>query len=118
MAKQKLKGLENLNRLVYSTDPHQPLEPEPEESITLTPSQQALRIWLETKHRGGKAASVVRGFVGSNDALEQLGKHLKQYCGTGGAVKDGEIIIQGDHRDKILAWLQKEGYSLAKKAGG
>lgn len=118
MAKQKLKDFGSLNRMVYSTNPDQPLEPEYEAKQTLSTNEQPLRIWLETKHRGGKAASVVRGFEGSQYDLEQLGKQLKHHCGTGGSVKDGEIIIQGDHRDKILAWLQKSGYSKSKKAGG
>jgi len=118
MAKQKIKGFESLNRLVYSTNPDQPLEPEAAPEETLPPADQVLRIWLETKHRGGKAATVVKGFVGSDDDLETVGKALKQHCGTGGAVKDGEIIIQGDHRDKVLAWLQKSGYNKSKKAGG
>lgn len=118
MAKQKLKDLGMLNRFVYSTNPDQQLEPEKEEVITICASEQPLRIWLETKHRGGKAASVIKGFVGNEDDLEQLGKQLKQHCGTGGSVKDGEIIIQGDHRDKILLWLQKAGYAKTKKAGG
>lgn len=105
------------NGFVYSTDPNFKLEEE--ESIeTLAPAQQKLRIWLETKHRGGKAASVVTGFVGNDDALEDLSKKLKAFCGTGGSAKDGEIIIQGDQREKILQWLLKNGYTQSKKAGG
>jgi translation initiation factor 1 len=76
-----------------------------------------LRIWLEKNHRGGKTASVIKGFVGSPADLEELGRTLKNKCGTGGSAKDGEIIIQGDHREKLLTLLQGMGYK-ARKAGG
>jgi len=106
----------NTSGIVYSTDPD--FKPEYETTPpqeTLPPSQQVLKIRLETKHRGGKAVTTVTGFTGSDDDLENLGKTLKTYCGTGGSVKDGEIIIQGDNRDKILMWMQKNGYTKAKK---
>jgi translation initiation factor 1 len=116
--KKKL-GLSDLGGLVYSTDPNFKIaEDSYPETDTLSPGQQKLRIWLETKHRGGKAVSVVQGFVGSLADLEVLGKQLKTNCGTGGSVKDGEILIQGDHRDKMLQWLLKNGYTQTKKAGG
>lgn len=102
--------------LVYSTDPNFRLgEEESEEQETLEPAKQVLRIWLETKQRGGKAVSLISGFVGTAADLETLGKQLKNFCGTGGSVKDGEILIQGDHRDKILGWLTKQGYAKTKK---
>ncbi len=113
---KKTKG--DRNGFVYSTDPNFRFEEDgagPAE--TLLPAQQKLRVWLETKHRGGKAATLVKGFAGQDDDLEELGKKLKSFCGTGGSVKDGEIIIQGDQREKILQWLQKAGYTGAKKAG-
>ena len=102
--------------MVYSTNPNYRIE-ESEAGTTLLPSEQNLRIWLEKGGRGGKTASVVKGFVGSEQELKDLGKKLKSSCGTGGSAKDGEIIIQGDHRDKILDILTKAGFK-AKKAGG
>ncbi|MGF7232138.1 translation initiation factor [Arachidicoccus sp.] len=112
------KNTSNTSAFVYSTDPNFSLNQDEENVKTLLPRDQKLRVWLETKHRGGKAASIVAGFVGSEDDLKELGKRIKNFCGTGGTAKDGEIIIQGDQRDKILQWLQKEGYKQSKKAGG
>ena len=110
------KKIESLGGLVYSTDPNFKLpEENTEEQETIEPSQQKLKIRLDTKHRAGKAVTLVEGFIGSINDLEELGKKLKSLCGTGGSVKDGEIIIQGDNREKILQWLQKNGYKLAKK---
>jgi len=101
---------------VYSTDPNFRFENEEEQSAeTLPAKQQKLRIRLDTKHRGGKTVTLIEGFVGKEESLEDLGKKLKNYCGTGGAAKDAEIIIQGDQRDKVLQWLLKNGYSNAKK---
>ena len=105
------------NGFVYSTDPSFKFEEETGPIETLAPAQQKLRVWLETKHRGGKAATIVKGFVGQEEDREELGKKLKGFCGTGGSVKDDEIIIQGDQREKVLQWLQKAGYTQAKKAG-
>ncbi|MFT4154129.1 translation initiation factor [Parafilimonas sp.] len=101
---------------VYSTNPDFSFRPAGNEAWeTLPAAQQKLRIKLETKHRGGKTVSLVTGFIGSEDNLEDLGKKLKNLCGTGGSAKDGEIIIQGDHREKILQWLLKNGYKQSKK---
>ena len=108
----------NSSPLVYSTDINFKIEEETDDIETLKPKEQKLRIWLETKHRGGKTASIISGFVGKIDDLEALGKSLKNACGTGGSAKDNEIIIQGDHREKILQWLLKNNYSQSKKAGG
>ena len=102
---------------VYSTDPDFKLDSPQEDVVTPAPNQQKLRIWLETKNRGGKAATVVKGFSGNEADLKDLGKRLKNFLGTGGAVKDMEIIIQGDQREKVLGWLQKEGFSGTKTAG-
>ncbi len=107
----------NKSGIVYSTDPDFSFDSgDDEEAETLPPAGQDLRIWLERKG-GGKVATVVRGYTGRLSDLEQLGRQLKSLCGSGGTVKDFEIIVQGDHRDKILAWLQARGYR-AKKAGG
>lgn len=103
---------------VYSTDPNFRMEEEQHSQETLAPSQQVLRVRLETKQRGGKAVTVVTGFIGTEEDLESLGKQLKNYCGTGGSAKDGEILVQGDQREKVLAWLLKNGYAKTKKMGG
>lgn len=100
---------------VFSTDPNFKFEEEQENTATLATAQQKLKIRLDTKHRAGKAVTLVEGFVGTDDDLQELGKKLKSFCGTGGSAKDGEIIVQGDQRDKVLQWLQKNGYKLSKK---
>ncbi len=77
-----------------------------------------LRVLLDRKQRRGKTATIVTGFTGNEDALAELGKSIKVACGTGGSVKDGEIIIQGDHRERVLEWLRDKGFSNVKKSGG
>jgi len=99
---------------VYSTDPNFQFQDEHSQSESLSPAEQKLTVRLETKHRGGKAVTLVLGFVGKNEDLEELGKKLKNYCGTGGSAKDGEILVQGDQRDKVLQWLVKNGYKAKK----
>ena len=101
---------------VYSTDPNFRFEEEEQaKAATLPPAQQLLKVRLDTRNRGGKAVTLVQGFVGTDEDLEDFGKKLKNFCGTGGSVKDGEAIIQGDQRDKIMQWMQKNGYTKAKK---
>jgi translation initiation factor 1 len=110
------KKMNSLGGLVYSTDPDFKLPGEnTAEQETSEPSQQKLKIRLDTKHRAGKAVTLIEGFIGTLADMEELGKKLKSFCGTGGSVKDGEIIVQGDNRDKILQWLHKNGYKSAKK---
>lgn len=100
---------------VYSTDPYFKFEQEQDTTTTLLPAEQRLKIRLDTKHRAGKAVTLIEGFIGKEEDLEELGKKLKSFCGTGGSAKDDEIIIQGDQRDKILQWLGKNGYKNAKR---
>jgi translation initiation factor 1 len=102
--------------IVYSTDPDFSSFDKAEAQITGMPAvEQKLKVRLDTKHRAGKAVTLVEGFIGSNTEKENIGKILKTFCGTGGSVKDGEIIIQGDQREKVLQWLLKNGYKQAKK---
>jgi translation initiation factor 1 len=101
---------------VYSTDPNFGFQNEEEQTAeTLPPQQQKLKIRLDTKRRAGKAVTLVEGFIGTGEDLQDLGKKLKNFCGTGGSAKDNEIIIQGDQRDKVVQWLVKEGYKNAKR---
>jgi len=99
---------------VFSTDPGFRFEHESGDQDTLPPGQQKLRIRLETKHRGGKTVTLVAGFTGTEEDQQELAKKLKGFCGTGGSVKDGDIIIQGDHRPKVLEWLLRNGYTNSK----
>lgn len=104
--------------VVFSTDSSFSFNEIENESLeTLAPGKQQLKLYLDRKNRAGKPVTIVNGFIGSDEDLEKLGSQLKKMCGVGGSVKDFEILIQGDFRDKILAWLLKEGYK-AKKAGG
>ena len=110
------KKRSNYSGLVYSTDPDFKLPADKVEEVnTLPQAQQPLQVRLDAKQRAGKVVTLVQGFQGRETDLEELGKKLKSYCGTGGSVKNSEVIIQGDNRDKILQWLQKQGYSKARK---
>lgn len=100
--------------LVFSTNSEFYQDYPGEGQDTLPKNQQKLRVRIETKHRGGKTATVVDGFAGSTGDMEALAKELKTKCGTGGSAKDGLIIIQGDYKEKIIAWLKDWGYVLTK----
>ena len=105
------------NRVVYSTNPSFEYQDESEERSTLPPNEQELKVFLDRKNRGGKTATLIKGFIGTQEDIEALGKELKSACGVGGSVKDGEIIIQGEKRDKVMAILEKKGYQT-KRVGG
>jgi translation initiation factor 1 len=107
------KNIPDKNGFVFSTDPGFNFQNDGSgDSETLPPARQRLRIILDTRHRGGKTVTAILGFSGKNEDLEILGKQLKQYCGTGGSVKDGQVLIQGDQTNKVRAYLQKEGYKI------
>ena len=101
--------------MVYSTYPDFIFEDDvQEETETLPKHSQKLRVAIERKNRGGKTVTVVKGFVGRDESLKELGRLLKTKCGTGGAVKDGEILIQGERKEQIITLLRAEGYSDTK----
>ena len=101
--------------VVYSTNPdYEYSDDSQEESDTLPKNQQKMRLNMERAGRGGKTVTLVKGFVGSDKDINALCKLLKQKCGVGGSVKDGEIIIQGDHRQRLVEILKKEGYTQTK----
>ncbi len=111
------KNKNTTSGIMYSTNPDFKFE-QPKQKTTMLPaSQQKLTVFRDSKQRGGKTVTVVTGFIGPDENLEALGKQLKTKCGTGGTVKNGEIIIQGDVRNKVLEFLLKEGYK-AKGSGG
>ncbi len=100
---------------VYSTNPNFSFEEESKVTETLPPAQQKLKVRLDTKHRAGKAVTLIEGYTGKEEDAQELGKKLKSFCGTGGSVKDKEIIVQGDQREKVIQWLLKNGYKNVKK---
>ncbi len=119
MAKDtKNNDWKNRLNVVYSTNPDFQYETEnTEEAETLSPNQQKLRVQLDRKNRGGKVVTLVTGFVGTDDDLKELGRMLKSKCGVGGSAKDGEIIVQGDFKQKVIELLKKEGYTQTKPVG-
>ena len=114
MAKSKKERI----NVVYSTNPSFSYQEEEEEvQDTLSKNQQKLYISIDKKQRAGKEVTLIEGFIGLEEDLKELGKVLKSKCGVGGSVKDGEIIIQGNFRDKIIELLKKEGYGVIRKGG-
>ena len=106
------------NNVVYSTNPNFQFETEEEETVdTLPKNQQKLYVSIDKKQRAGKEVTLIEGFIGSEDDLKDLGKTLKSKCGVGGTVKDGEVIIQGNFRDKVMDLLVKDGYQVKRKGG-
>ena len=112
MAKKKFTNV------VYSTNPNFQFEVEEEETAeTLPKNQQKLYVSIDKKQRAGKEVTLIEGFMGSEDDLKELGKMLKGKCGVGGSVKDGEVIIQGNFRDKVMDLLVKDGFQVKRKGG-
>lgn len=113
------KNKKNRTGIVFSTNPDFEYQyEENEEQEEIPANQQKLRVMIDRKQRKGKEVTLVTGFVGPDDELKDLAKFLKSKCGVGGSAKDGEIIIQGNHRDKVVDLLLDKGYSNTKKAGG
>jgi translation initiation factor 1 len=113
MKKQKSPDRDGI---IFSTDPgFRMVEDGGTEQETLSPQQQQLKVRLDKKQRAGKAVTLVEGYAGSIGDLEELGKKLKAFCGTGGSVKDGLILVQGDQREKVAQWLLKNGYPSTKR---
>ena len=109
------KNSKNTGGIVYSTSADFKPEIEEEENISVDPSQQHLKVRLDRKQRGGKTVTLIEGLRMSEVEIEDMSRQLKTYCGGGGSAKNGEIIIQGDHREKIVQWLIKKGFTKTKK---
>ena len=114
---KKINDLGALGGFVFSTNKDFEFDTNDEQQATLPNTEQRLEAHLDKKNRGGKIATVIKGFEGTDDDLKALAKQLKTLCGVGGSAKDGEIIIQGNFRDKIMDFLVKEGYKV-KRVGG
>lgn len=112
------KNKSDKHGFVYSTDPNFQFQHEEENAAeTLPPQQQKLMVRLDTKQRGGKTVTLIEGFIGTDEDLQTLGRSLKNFCGTGGSAKEGEIIVQGDQREKVAQWLLKNNYKNTKRIG-
>jgi translation initiation factor 1 len=119
MGKQNKDNWKKRLGTVYSTDPDFEFDYDNEQNAETTDAgQQVLRVSLDRRNRKGKAVTLITGFEGTDADLSQLGKMLKQKCGVGGSVKEGEILVQGDHRDKVVKILLEAGYSKTKRSGG
>ena len=109
------KNSRNSGGIVYSTSDDFKPEIEEEEMESLEPGKQLLKVRLDKKQRGGKTVTLIEGLQMNDQEIEDMSRQLKAYCGGGGSAKNGEILIQGDHRDKIVQWLIKKGFSKARK---
>ncbi len=114
---KKLNDLSALGAFAYSTNEDVYFDDEQDAQETLPNNKQNLEAIFSNKGRGGKTVTIIKGFVGTDEDLKKLGKLLKNKCGVGGSIKDGEIIIQGKHRDKIMEILKKDNYKV-KRVGG
>lgn len=115
MAKKSKKRID----VVYSTNPNFSFDDDnDDDNETLSNNQQKLKVLIDRKQRKGKEVTLVTGFVGSDEDLKILGKLLKSKCGGGGAVKDGEIMVQGNHFQKVFDLLIAENYNVKKVGGG
>lgn len=114
---KKINDLSALGGFIFSTNKDFEFDNNDEQQETLPNNEQRLEAHLDKKNRGGKVATVIKGFEGTDEDLKTLAKSLKTLCGVGGSAKDGEIIIQGNFRDKIMDYLAKEGYKV-KRVGG
>ena len=105
--------------VIYSTNPEFNYESEGNNSSleSIPNNQQNLKVWLESNNRGGKKVTIIRGYIGKEEDLVLFAKEIKSSMGTGGTAKDGEVVIQGDFRDRVITFLEKKGFK-AKKAGG
>lgn len=112
MAKKKLY---NNSGIVYSTDNNFSNSDQEETGNSLLPAEQKLKVVLDKKHRAGKVVTLVSGFVMKEKEIESIARQLKAFCGSGGSFDDNQVIIQGDHREKIVQWLKQKGYSKTVK---
>ncbi len=118
MAKKKINSLSDLGGFVFSTNENEDFSDLTESDLnSILPKEQFLEAHFSNKGRGGKTVTIIKGFQGNERDLKALGKLVKTKCGVGGSVKDGEIIIQGNHRDKVMSILKNEGYQV-KRVGG
>jgi len=111
------RGKKSGSGFIYSTNENFDYSADNEEEETLPPNEQLLYVSHDRKQRKGKTVTLIEGFVGATEDLSYLGKVLKTKCGVGGNAKDGNIILQGEHRDKVKDYLEKEGYSVKLKGG-
>lgn len=107
-----MNNKKNKDGIVYSTSSNFKYSVQPAQGANIPPDQQNLKVVLDKKNRGGKSVTLVTNFIGKEADLEKLGKELKSKCGVGGAVKDGEILIQGDHRERVVKLLTGMGFKV------